>query len=77
MPSPAVPQGPQFGWDRAHTHRFETTPQGLLVMLNDRCGIIINPLGAAGGCALGHLPVRGDLFDHMREPRAPDGSQVP
>jgi hypothetical protein len=76
MPSPEVPRGPQFGWDRSHTQRFETTPQGLLVMLNDRCGIIVNPLGVAGGCALGHIPMRGDLFDHMRDP-PPPASQAP
>ena len=77
MPSSVVPQGPQFGWDRSHTQRFETTPQGLLVMLNERCVIIINPLGVAGGCALGHIPVRGDLFDHMRDPSAPQATQGP
>jgi hypothetical protein len=77
MPSPVVPQGPQFGWDRSHTQRFETTPQGLVVMLNDRCGIIVNPLAVAGGCALGHIPVRADLFDHMRDPPAPGARQSP
>jgi hypothetical protein len=75
MPSPVVPQGPQFGWDRSHTQRFQPTPQGLVVMLNERCALLINPLLLAGGCAVGPIPVRGDLFDHMRDPPAADGWQ--
>jgi hypothetical protein len=72
MPSPVVPRGPQFGWDTSRTQRLRPTPQGLVVMLNERCALVINPLLLAGGCALGHIPVRGDLFDHMRDPRPAD-----
>jgi hypothetical protein len=61
----AVAPASAFPWDHARTHRFEPTPQGLLVNLSDRCVLLINPLALLGGCRLGALPVHGDLFAHM------------
>jgi hypothetical protein len=58
---------PEFGWDRSKTHRIERLPGGgTLVRVNDQCVIILFPIPFAA-CALGRIPVRGDLFDHMRD----------
>ena len=72
-PSPLFAGGPKrpgFRWDYASTHRVETVA-GLatIIRLNDRCAIalfLIIPF--AGGCALEKPAVRGDLFNHMRDP---------
>jgi hypothetical protein len=56
-----------FAWDHSRIHRFEATPQGLIVNLNDRCALLITGLAILGGCKLGRLPVHGDLFAHMSE----------
>lgn len=76
MPAPWAPHGPQFRWDYAATHRFQTTPFGLVINITDRCEIIIT-LGIFGGCAIGHIPVYGDLFAHMDDPKEPIDSTVP
>jgi hypothetical protein len=65
LPAPVAPAASAFPWDHARTHRFEPTPQGLLVNLSDRCVLLINPLAVLGGCRLGALPVHADLFAHM------------
>lgn len=65
LPTAVAPAASAFPWDHAHTHRFEPTPQGLLVNLSDRCVLLINPLALLGGCRLGALPVHADLFAHM------------
>ena len=78
MPAPWAPHGPEFRWDEARTsQRFVPTIAGLVVHLNDRCLIIISPLALLGGCAIGHIPVYGDLFAHMDDPKDPDDSNVP
>jgi hypothetical protein len=75
MPSPKTPATSGFSWDYAHTHRLESSAQGLLVNLNDRCSILISVylMAVIGGCKIGPLPVHGDLFAHMRD--APDPGQ--
>jgi hypothetical protein len=56
---------PEFGWDRSHTHRVESLEGGgIVIALNDRCVLVLLPL-PLGGCGIGKIPVRGDLFDHM------------
>ena len=75
MPGPP-PRRPEFRWDYAATHRLQTTPFGLVININDRCEIIIT-LGIFGGCAIGHIPVYGDLFAHMDDPKQPGDSSVP
>jgi hypothetical protein len=69
-------QQPQFGWDHSHTHRIETIEGGgILIWLNDRCALVLFPL-PFGGCGIGKIPVRGDLFDHMHdEPQADANSK--
>ena len=72
-PSPlfgARPRRPEFHWDYGRTHRVEPVPGlGTVIHLNDRCAIalfVIIPF--AGGCALGKIPARGDLFEHIHDP---------
>jgi hypothetical protein len=62
---------PEFGWDRSHTHRVESLEGGgLLIHINDRCVVVLMPF-PLGFCAIGKIPARGDLFDHMHdEPQA-------
>ena len=61
---------PQFGWDQAHIQRIEAIPDGGLVLnLNDRCAIVFKFPLLLGGCKIGELESRGDLFTHMRDPR--------
>jgi len=75
MPSPKAPATSGFSWDYAQTHRLESSAQGLLVNLNDRCSILISVylMAVIGGCKIGPLPVHGDLFAHMRD--APEAGQ--
>ena len=64
-PAAVAPSASSFPWDHSHTHRFEPTPQGLIVNLSDRCALLLNPLALIGGCRIGALPVHADLFAHM------------
>jgi hypothetical protein len=58
----------EFGWDHAHIHRVEQIPDGgLIVNLNDRCAIVIKFPMLLGGCKLGKIEARGDLFSHMHD----------
>jgi hypothetical protein len=76
MPSPTVPAAPTFSWDYAATHRFESSAQGLIINLNDRCSLLISLsiMAVMGGCKLGEIPVRGDLFVHMKDDPAASSS---
>jgi hypothetical protein len=68
-PAPAARQ--QFGWDYAQTHRIEPLQDGgLLVNLTDRCSIIVRFPMILGGCKIGRIEARADLFAHMREQAA-------
>lgn len=54
------------GWDAGATHRIEELPQGgTLIVLGDRCSLVIAPLPIVG-CWLGRLAASGRLFSHMR-----------
>jgi hypothetical protein len=66
---PRVPATSGFSWDYARTHRLESSAQGLIVNLNDRCSILISLslMAVLGGCKIGPLPVHGDLFMHMSD----------
>ena len=65
-PTPVAHQ--QFAWDYAHTHRVESLPDGgLLVNLSDRCSLIIRLPMLLGGCKIGRIESRADLFAHMGE----------
>lgn len=74
MPSPSVPEAPQFRWDYARTHRLESSALGLNINLNDRCSLLISlyMMAIMGGCKIGELPAHGDLFMQMRH--SPDSS---
>lgn len=59
---------PEFGWDHAHTHRLEALEGGgSILWINDRCFIVMAGLIPFPMCGIGKIPVRGDLFDHMRD----------
>jgi hypothetical protein len=61
-----------FGWDRSHTHQIEGIEGGgILMHINERCVLVLFPL-PFGGCGIGKIPVRGDLFEHMHD--VPDAS---
>jgi hypothetical protein len=75
IPSPKAPAASGFSWDHSRTHRLESSAQGLVVNVNDRCSILISLslMAVLGGCKIGPLPVHGDLFMHMRDaPEAGD-----
>jgi hypothetical protein len=67
-PEPAPAARQQFGWDYAHTHRLESLPEGgLLVNLSDQCSIVVKFPMILGGCRIGKIEGRGDLFAHMHD----------
>jgi hypothetical protein len=62
--------GAEFGWDHARIHRFEPMEGGgYILWINDRCFIVIAAAIPFPMCGVGKIPVRGDLFDHMRDLR--------
>lgn len=64
---------PEFGWDHARTHRIEAMEGGgTILWINDRCFIVMAGLIPFPMCGIGEIPVRGDLFDHMRDLPAPE-----
>jgi hypothetical protein len=70
-PAATAGKPPQFGWDYAATHRFESIPEGgLLVHLNDNCVLVFIPFPFAA-CAIGKKKANGHLFDHMHDPSQP------
>jgi hypothetical protein len=61
---------PEFGWDHARIHRVEAMAGGgSILWLNDRCFIVMYGMIPFPMCGIGKIPVRGDLFDHMRDSR--------
>jgi hypothetical protein len=61
---------PEFGWDHARTHRVEAMEGGgSILWINDRCFIVMYGVIPFPICGIGKIPVRGDLFDHMRDPQ--------
>ena len=58
------------GWDHARTHRVEAMEGGgSILWINDRCFIVMYGMIPFPMCGIGKIPVRGDLFDRMREPK--------
>ena len=69
MFAPAPAKRPGIAWDYAATHRVEPIG-GLTTVLhvNDNCVVVMFVvIPFVGGCALGKIPARGDLFDHMHD----------
>ncbi|HTB89044.1 MAG TPA: hypothetical protein VK743_13875 [Steroidobacteraceae bacterium] len=59
---------PEFGWDHARTRRVETIEGGgSMLWINDRCFVVLYGVIPFPMCGVGKIPVRGDLFDHMRD----------
>jgi hypothetical protein len=59
---------PEFGWDHARTHRVEPMEGGgSILWINDRCFVVLYGVIPFPMCGIGKIPVRGDLFDHMRD----------
>ncbi len=77
MPAPWTSHGPQFRWDYAATHRFQSTPGGLVINITDRCFIVTTGLFVLPVCRIGETPAYGDLFAHMDDPKRPEDSIVP
>jgi hypothetical protein len=79
IPAPPARAAPTFAWDYAAIHRLESSANGLVINLNDRCSLLISLslMAVMGGCKLGELPVHGDLFMHMRDPQPPDALRQP
>lgn len=75
-PTPPPPAASGFSWDYARTHRLQSSAQGLVVNLNDRCSVLISIyfMAVMGGCKLGKLPVHGDLFLHMDDKPQPSAA---
>lgn len=68
LPRPPGRRAKPFAWDKSHTERFSAPPGGgMLIRLSDRCEVVFLPL-PTGGCALGKIQPRGDLFDQMTGP---------
>jgi hypothetical protein len=62
------PATPEFGWDHARIHRVETIEGGgSMLWINDRCFIVLYGVIPFPMCGVGKIPVRGDLFDHIRD----------
>lgn len=74
---PGPPPRHRFGWDYAVTHRIQELPTGgTLVVINDRCAIEFTPFPTVG-CALGRMKTKGNLFEHMNEPRPQGPRSLP
>jgi hypothetical protein len=70
---PDLGNAPEFGWDHARTHRVEAMEGGgSILWINDRCFIVMYGMIPFPMCGIGKIPVRGDLFDHMRDQPPPD-----
>lgn len=66
---PDLGAAPEFGWDHARTHRLEPMDGGgAILWINDRCFVVLYGVIPFPMCGVGKIPVRGDLFDHMRDP---------
>ncbi len=70
--APAPARTPGLAWNHARTHRVEALPGGVTVFhINDHCAIAFFWIMPFFGCSLGKIPTRGDLFEHMHDPRDP------
>jgi hypothetical protein len=62
------PRVKPFAWDKTHTERVSfPLSGGMAIRLNDHCEIVLLPL-PLGGCVIGKIEPRGDLFDGMNSP---------
>jgi hypothetical protein len=68
---------PEFGWDHARTHRVEPMEGGgAILWLNDRCFLVLYGVIPLPMCGIGKIPVRGDLFDHMRDRKTQEPNAI-
>jgi hypothetical protein len=66
--APPAAHGAGISWNYAATHRVEAQPGGVTVIhLNDHCALAFVIVLPFFGCAIGKIPARGDLFEHMHE----------
>jgi hypothetical protein len=76
-PERSPPAAPRFGWDYAASHRIEFNPGGgLLINVSDRCAIAIVFPVVLGGCRIGKVEARGDLFAHMHDQPTGEGAST-
>ncbi len=71
---PPPPASPPFPWAPP---RVQVQGLGVVVRLNDHCIVIISVMVVLGGCAIGKIEPRGDLFAHMHDARDPTDSALP
>jgi hypothetical protein len=77
-PERSPPAAPPFGWDYAATHRIQSNPGGgLVINISDRCAIAIILPVVLGGCKIGRIEARGDLFAHMHDQPSGEGAGSP
>lgn len=71
---PPPPASPPFPWAPP---RVQVQGLGVVVRLNDHCIVIISVMLVIGGCTIGKIEPRGDLFAHVHDPRDPMDSALP
>ena len=59
-----------FAWDRSQTEQVTAVPGGIRLRMGSHCQVVFAPW-PVGGCSLGEIPARGDLFSEMSAPAAP------
>jgi hypothetical protein len=58
---------PEFRWSKSSGDRVKLEEGGVVVRLSERCVLVISVM-LMPACAIGKIPVHGDLFEHMRDP---------
>ena len=59
-----------FAWDKSRTEQVTALPGAIRLRLGSHCEMVFAPL-PIGGCSLGKIPARGDLFSEMAAPSEP------
>jgi hypothetical protein len=69
---------PEFGWSHSRIHRVESLADGgSIIWINDRCFIAAVGLIPLPFCRIGKIAARGDLFEHIRDPRDLGSNSAP
>jgi hypothetical protein len=63
-PEPRHRAARPFAWDKSQTERVTALPGAIHLRMGSHCEVVFAPL-PIGGCSLGKIPARGDLFSEM------------
>jgi hypothetical protein len=75
---PGSRKEPEFGWSHSRIHRVESLAEGgSIIWINDRCFIAAVGLIPLPFCRIGKIAARGDLFEHVRDPRDLGSNSAP